>query len=92
MFEFFYKKNKKSEPVTRGNNDYVDVSHLSDVKKQLFAQLKAKRQELGAEEIAKMQKALELDAIKKKMKSDIENDMNKRNRLLDEIRFNLKDK
>jgi hypothetical protein len=91
MFGFFSKKDKKNSdaPV---QTEGVDVSHLSNAKQQLFAQLKAKREELGPEEIAKMQKAVKLDAMKKQMKSDIENDEDKRNRLLDELRFNMKDK
>ena len=90
MFGIFKKKKEKDSADI--SEEAVDVSHLSDAKQQLFAQLKAKREELGPEEIAKMQKAVKLDAIKKQMKSDIESDENKRNRLLDEIRFSMKDK
>ena len=90
MFGLFKKKdeNKATDAIEQS----VDVSHLSDAKQQLFAQLKAKREELGPEEIAKMQRAVKLDAMKKQMKSDIDNDEAKRNRLLDEIRFSIKDK
>ncbi len=90
MFGLFGKKDKNKAEDTEGNPDDVDVSHLSDAKQQLFAQLKAKREELGPEEIERMQKAVKLDALKKQMKSDIENDEDKRNRLLDEIRFGMK--
>lgn len=85
MFSFFKKKDtQKQEEVST-----IDVSHLSDAKQQLFAQLKAKRAELGAEEIQKMANALKASQLKNQIKSDIDNDEKKRNRLLDEIRFGL---
>lgn len=85
MFGFFKKKNnKKQEEVSS-----TDISHLSDAKQQLFAQLKAKRAELGEEEIQKMASALKASKLKNQIKSDIDNDEQKRNRLLDEIRFGL---
>ena len=90
MFGLFGKKGKKDKKADASTSGEVDVSHLSDAKQQLFAQLKAKRMELGEEEIAKMQKAVEMDKMKKQIKSDIENDEDKRNRLLDEIRFGMK--
>lgn len=90
MFGFFNKDKKAKAEKPSGTS--VDVSHLSDAKQQLFAQLKAKREELGPEEIAKMQKAVKMDALKKQIKSDIENDEVKRGRLLDEIRFGMKDR
>ena len=92
MFGLFGKKDKKKAEEAESNGEAVDVSHLSDAKQQLFAQLKAKRDELGPEEIERMQKAVKLDALKKQMKSDIENDEDKRNRLLDEIRLGMKSK
>jgi len=91
MFGWFKDKHTTQDksPTSAEGKD-VDVSHLSDAKQQLFAQLKAKREELGEETIAKMQKAVEMDKLKKQIKSDIENDEDKRNRLLDEIRFGMK--
>ncbi len=87
MFGFF--KNKKKENEKPDGEVAVDVSHLSDAKQQLFAQLKAKRTELGEEEIQKMANAVKMSKMKKQMQHDIENDADKRNRLLDEIRFGL---
>jgi len=91
MFGLFGKKDKKTSDKL-AQTDSVDVSHMSDAKQQLFAQLKAKRQELGPEEIAKMQRAVKMDAIKKQMKSDIDNDPAKRDRLIEELRLTMKDK
>lgn len=94
MFNLF-KKDKKSKPaedVKPEQSSGPDVSGMSDAKQQLFAQLKAKREELGPEEIAKMQKAVEMQALQKKVKHDIVNDEKKRERLIDEIRFHIQDK
>lgn len=92
MFGLFGKgKDKKKGTQTAQEGD-VDVSHLSDAKQQLFAQLQAKRQELGADTIAKLQQAAKMDKLKNQIKNDIDTDEAKRDRLLDEIRFGLKDK
>ena len=88
MFGFFKNKSKNKNQDANGE---VSVSHLSDAKQQLFAQLKAKRAELGEEEIQKMANAVKMSKLKNQVKSDIENDEQKRNRLLDEIRFNMQD-
>jgi molybdopterin converting factor small subunit len=85
MFGFLKKKNNKKQEETSS----TDVSHLSDAKRQLFAQLKEKRAELGEEEIQKMANALKASQLKNQMKSDIDNDERKRDRLLDEIRFGM---
>lgn len=85
MFGFLKKKDRpKQEEIST-----IDISHLSVAKQQLFAQLKAKRAELGDEEIQKMANALKASKLKNQIKSDIDNDEKKRNRLLDEIRFGL---
>ena len=66
MLDSLRKKTKKSD--AEPENKEVDVSHLSDAKQQLFAQLRAKREELGPEEIAKMQKAVKMEAMKRRSK------------------------
>lgn len=90
MFGFFSKNKPNKSVDDAAAEGAVDISHLSDAKQKLFAQLRAKREELGPEEIAKMERAVKLDALKKQVKSDIENDDDKRGRLLDEIRFEMK--
>ena len=94
MFDWLKPKGNKSEAgnIKPASSSAPDVSGMSDAKRQLFAQLKAKREELGPEEIAKMQKAVEMQALQKKIKNDIDSDDTKRQRLLDEIRFQMKDK
>ena len=86
MFGLFKKKDKQKQEKVPS----TDISHLSDAKQQLFAQLKEKRAELGEEEIQKMANALKMSKLKNQVKSDIDNDEQKRNRLLDEIRFGMK--
>ena len=63
---------------------------MSDAKQQLMAQMREKRAEIGEEELAKMANALNMEALKKQIKHDIDHDEDKRNRLLDEIRGELK--
>ncbi len=86
MFGFLKSKKDKEGGVSKYN---TDISHLSDAKQKLFVQLRAKREELGEEEIQKMANALKMSKLKNQVKSDIENDDQKRNRLLDEIRFGM---
>ena len=88
----FFKSKKDKESVQSAPNTMPDISGMSDAKQQLFMQLKAKRAELGPEEIAKMQNAVKMQALQNKIKNDIDNDDDKRARLLDEIRFHLSDK
>ena len=87
MFKIF--KGGKTPPVLQSEAKTLDINMMSDAKQQLFAQLKAKREELGQEEIAKMQKALEMQAMRKKVKHAINNDDISRQRLLDDIRFHM---
>lgn len=87
MFGWFKKNGKKKEMAS----DDVDVSHLSDAKQKLMAQMREKRAEIGEEELQKMAKAIQMENLKKQIKHDIETDEDKRNRLLDEIRLGLKD-
>lgn len=91
MFRLFGGKKDKERNKKTIQGGVPDVSHLSDVKQQLFAQLKEKRQELGPETIAKMQQMAKMDKLKNQIKNDIDNDEAKRNRLLDEIRFGMKE-
>ena len=84
MFNWF-KKKKNSV----GENDVA--SNLSDAKRQLLAQMREKRAEIGEEELQKITSKLKLEEMKKQVRHDIEHDEAKRNRLLDEIRGELRD-
>lgn len=88
MFGFFKKKKDKlDKPVTEGE---VDISHMSDAKQQLMAQLREKRAEIGEENLQKMASALHHEKLRQQIQKDIETDEEKRNRLLDEIRSELR--
>ena len=83
-----FSKKKKKQALTES----VDVSHLSEAKRKLMMQMREKRAEIGEEELRKMADALKMDALKKQVRHDIETDERKRNRLLDEIRMELRDR
>ena len=91
MFGLFGKSKKKDKQVDVEESG-PDVSNMSDAKQKLFKQLRDMRHDMGPEEIAKMQKAMKMQALQKKVKDDIMNDETKRERLLDDIRFHMKDK
>jgi len=84
MFNWFKKKKNSA-----GENDVA--SNLSDAKQQLLAQMREKRAEIGEEELQKITSKLKLEEMKKQVRHDIEHDEAKRNRLLDEIRGELRD-
>lgn len=92
MFGLFKGTKKKSKTEAVVESSAPDIGKMSDAKQQLFAQLQAKRQELGPEAIAKMQKAAEMQALQTKIKKGIDGDEKARERLLDEIRFQMQDK
>ena len=93
MFSLFkLKSDKNIAPSVPVDSEATDISKMSDAKQQLFMQLKAKRNELGPEEIARMQKAVEMQALQQKIKNDIDNGGDKLDRLLDEIRFQMSDR
>lgn len=93
MFGLFDKKKKKKKTDDAPATDQVpDISAMSDAKQALFKQLRDMRHDMGPEELSKMQKAMKMQALQKKIKDDIMNDDDKRNRLLDDIRFHMQDK
>jgi hypothetical protein len=86
MLGWFKKKEKSTD-----SSSNVANSNLSDAKQKLLAQMREKRAEIGEEELQKITSKLKLEEMKKQMRHDIENDEAKRNRLLDEIRGELRD-
>lgn len=57
----------------------------------LMAQMRTLRAEIGEETLEKIVNKLKLDDLKKQMRSDIDTNPKKRDRLLDEIRLNMRD-
>ena len=86
MFGWFKPKSEENKETS---TDKVDVSGFSDAKQKLLEQMREKRAEIGEEELQKMANALKMDKLKKQMHHDIDNDEDKLNRLLDEIRGGL---
>ena len=91
MFRFF-KPKKEPEVIEQAQKEAPDVSAMSEAKQLLFEQLKAKRDELGPDTVEKIQKAVEMESLKKKIKQGIDTDGSARQRLIDEIRFQMQDK
>jgi len=56
-----------------------------------MAQMRSLRAEIGEETLEKIVNKLKLDDLKKQMRSDIDTNPKKRDRLLDEIRLNMRD-
>lgn len=58
---------------------------------QVLAQMRELRAEIGEEQLQEIVRKMKLDDLKKQIKSDIDNNPHKRERLLDEIRFQVHD-
>ncbi len=57
----------------------------------VLAQMRGLRAEIGEENLQEIVRKLKLDDLKKQIRSDIDNDPHKRERLLDEIRYQVHD-
>lgn len=82
MFGWF----KKTQTADKGQ----ESPHLSDAKQKLLAQMREKRAEIGVEELQKITSKLKLEQLKKQVRHDVMHDEAKRNRLLDEIRGEIR--
>mgnify|MGYP006879906222 CR=1 FL=1 len=56
-----------------------------------MAQMRVLRAEIGEENLEKIVNKLKLEDLKKQFRRDIDTDPKKRDRLLDEIRLNMRD-
>ena len=79
MFGFF-KSKKQKKPAA--------PPPLS-VKEQALAQMRKTREELGDETIQKWAAKIKFDDLKAQLQKDIETDEDKRNRILDELRWSM---
>jgi len=59
---------------------------------QVMAQMKGLRAEIGAENLDRLVSHLRLEDLKNQMREQIASDPKKRDRLLDELRLNLRDR
>ena len=92
---FFGKKDKDSKDKGKKDVAAPAAAKVATSKDQkaaaLLAQMRTLRAEIGEENLQEIVKKLKLDELKKKVRSDIENDPRARDRLLDEIRFQVHD-
>jgi len=89
---FFSSKDKKKD--AKASADKVPAQPLSskDAKAQaLLAQMRVLRAEIGEENLQKLAAKLKLDDLKKQVQHDIEHNPERRERLLDEIRWHVHD-
>lgn len=88
-------KNKKpaaSEAAAKPAQLTARPQTSKEIKTQaLLLQMRGLRAEIGEENLQEIVKKLQLDNLKKKVREDIDNNPQKRDRILDEIRFHLND-
>ena len=80
---------KSSKPAT--SDDNLDTLAKTDAQKKLLLQMRELRTEIGEENLQKMAQKLKLEDLKNQVRHDIDNDEDKKHRLLDEIRWSLKE-
>lgn len=83
MFGFFKKKQPK--PTAKPE---LTVPELS-VKEQALAQMRKTREDLGDETIQRWAAKIRFDDLKAQIQKDIEGDEDKRDRILDELRWGM---
>lgn len=89
----FGKKDTKKKAAPKAVAAPAPASSSKEEKVQaLLAQMREIRAEIGEENLQKLAEKLQFDALKKQVRHDIDNDPRKRDRLLDEIRFQARDK
>lgn len=92
---WFFDKNKGKDKDKKPETDATAPAKTLTSKEQktqaLMAQMRTLRAEIGEENLQKLVQKLKLDELKKQVRTDIENDPKKRDRLLDEIRFHVQD-
>lgn len=86
------KTDKKPAAPAKGPPDMSKLGTKEEKVQALLAQMREVRAEIGEENLQKLAQKLQLEAMKKQMRHDIDNDPKKRDRLLDEIRFQARDK
>jgi hypothetical protein len=86
------KDKKKDAPAKAAASVPAKPLTSKEAKTQaLMAQMRTLRAEIGEENLEKIVNKLKLDALKKQIRDDIDNDPKKRDRLLDELRFHVRD-
>ncbi len=78
-------KAKQAAPAPAVNGKQAAASSV-------MAQMRGLRAEIGEENLTRLVNHLKLEDLKNKMRDDIASDPQKRGKLLDELKFQLKDK
>ena len=91
MWFFGKDKDKGKKDAAKADAPARPMTSKEAKTKELMAQMRALRAEIGEETLQELVKKLKLDELKKQIRSDIDNDPKKRDRLLDEIRFHVHD-
>lgn len=84
------EKNKNKQDVAKAGPATPLTSKQAKTE-ALMAQMRSLRAEIGEENLQELVKKLKLDELKNKIRNDIDNDTHKRDRLLDELRFQIHD-
>ncbi len=93
MWFFGKKKDKQDEVIALDERGRPPVSTIgkTDAQRQLLAQMRVLRDEIGEENLQKLAEKLKLEDIKRQIRHDIDHDEKKRDRLLDELRYSLRE-
>lgn len=84
----FGKKPNKDKPAA---SPAKVLSSKEEKVQALLAQMRELRAEIGEENLQRLAEKLQFETLKKQVRHDIDNDPKKRDRLLDEIRFQARD-
>lgn len=91
MWFFGKDKDKDKAKAKEAKALAVPVTSKEAKAAALLAQMRTLRAEIGEENLQEIVRKLKLDDLKKQVRKDIDTDQNKRERLLDEIRFQMHD-
>ncbi len=92
MWFFGHDKNKgKKDAAKTVAAPAKPVSSKQAKTDVLMAQMRTLRAEIGEENLEKLVNKLKLEDLKNQFRKDIDTNPDKRDRLLDEIRFNMRD-
>ena len=81
MWPFGKSKDKKKKEA--------QAAKPVDVRQQVLAQMRQVREEIGEEEIQKMAAKLRFEDLKNQFRDDIENNDERRDRMVQELRWQL---
>jgi len=90
MWPFGKSKKKKAAEAEAALPD-LDTLCSTDAQRMLLEQMRGLRAEIGEDTLQKMAAKLQMENLKKQVREDIDGDEKKRDRLLDELRYNMQE-